>query len=149
MRAESTSAGDIDRVVIRPQATTFLPDSVVKKCIASLSVVTNANQDLDVPCRQWVGRFHTCQLLESWSRDTWDVMWFRLWSRSDHCEDEAHAFRGGPGAYCPGKFWKSRLSISILWFGQWFYTFPARKIALKYIQSFLPSEENDRRLNLL
>ena len=33
------------------------------------------------PC--WA--LHTCQLLESWSRDTWDMMWFRLWSRSEIC----------------------------------------------------------------
>ena len=39
MSAESTSSGDVDRVVIQPWATTFLPESVVKKCIASLSVI--------------------------------------------------------------------------------------------------------------
>ena len=61
-----------------------------------------------------VVHIHTCQLLESWSRDTWDVIWFKLWLQSDHCEGEALAmslaFLGGPGAYSPGKFWKLRLS---------------------------------------
>ena len=59
---------------------------------------------------QCAALYHTCQLLESWSRDTWYVMWFRLWSRSNHCEGEAFAFLGGPGACSPGKFWKSRRS---------------------------------------
>ena len=50
--------------------------------------------------------FHTCQLLEGWSRDTWDVIWFRLWSRSDHCEGEALAFLGGSGCMLPQKILK-------------------------------------------
>ena len=40
-------------------------------------------------------------------------MWFRPWSRSDHCEGEALAFLGGgggSGACSRGKIWKSRLS---------------------------------------
>ena len=51
---------------------------------------------------------HTCQLLESWSRDTWDMMWFRLhvWSRSDHCEGKALAFLGGSGGMLPRKILK-------------------------------------------
>ena len=61
--------------------------------------------------KNWRSLQHTCQLLESWSRDTWDRMWFRpQWSQSDHCEGKALAFLGGPGACSPGKFWKSRLS---------------------------------------
>ena len=46
---------------------------------------------------------HTCQLLESWSRDTWDVRWFGIWSRSP-------CFSRGSGDVLPGKFWKWRLS---------------------------------------
>ena len=115
---------------------------------------------------------HTCQLLESWNRDTltWDVMWFRLWSRSDHCEGEALAFLGGPGACSPGKFWKSKLSNKhFLMFRSMILkkknvlftpslrrvrrpcrdTFTARKIGLKYTQSVLRSEGTGRRMNFL
>ena len=71
-------------------------------------------------------------------------MWFRpQWSRSDHCEGEALAFLGGPGACSPGKFWKSRLSNTR------FYTFTARKNRPKNVHSFLRSEENYRRMNNL
>ena len=73
---------------------------------------------------------HTCQLLESWSRDT-----FEMWCDLDYDREAIVAsakpsidFQGGPGAYSPGKFWKSRLSNKhFLSFGQWFYTFTARK----------------------
>ena len=50
---------------------------------------------------------HTCQLLESWSRDTWDVRWVRQWSRSDHCEGEALGFVGGSGGMLPRKILKT------------------------------------------
>ena len=46
MSAESTSLGDVDKLVIQPWATTFLPDSVVKKCIASLSVILSFVTDI-------------------------------------------------------------------------------------------------------
>ena len=50
---------------------------------------------------------HTCQLLESWNRDTWDGMRFRpQWSRSDHCEGEALTFLGRSGGMLPRKILK-------------------------------------------
>ena len=91
---------------------------------------------------------HTCHFLESWSRDTWDGMWFR--SQSDHCEGEALAFLGGPGACSPGKFWKSRLSNThFLMFLSMILHIYRKKNRPKNVHSFLRSEENYRRMNNL
>ena len=58
--------------------------------------------------------------------------------KANHCEGEALAFLGGPGACSPRKFWKSRLSNThFLCFSQWFYTFTARKNRPKLYTKFL------------
>ena len=59
-------------------------------------------------------------------------------------------FQENPGACSPGKFWKSRVSnkhFSMFW-SMTLHIY-CKKIGLKYIQSFLRSEENDRRMNFL
>ena len=55
---------------------------------------------------------HTCQLLESWSRDTWDMMWFRLWLRSDRRSLRGRSPRfsrsRGSGGMLPRKNFENR-----------------------------------------
>ena len=95
---------------------------------------------------------HTCQLLQSWSRDTWDRMWFRpQWSRSEHCEGEALAFLGGSGGMHPRKNLKSE-TVKYAFFNVLVNDSThllQEKNRPKNVHSFLRSKENYRRMKNL
>ena len=71
---------------------------LLQSVIGSTSVGTGLLQEKDcILANFWKVEVGTLEIMH---------MWFRLWSRSDHCEGEALAFLGGSGGMLPRKILK-------------------------------------------